>query len=429
MDSLDHPHVENAPGIRWKRGKRGQWIASWRARSDLIKAGFRPTSLQVFAGHEITDFDRVWISERCQDMQSEMLTWGKGGIPHFKGFDGSLRSLIAAYTSDPDSGYRKIRYATKLGYDSHMRTLAKEHGDEQVRDIDARLVLRWHDQWLDGEHIAKAHALVTMLRSLMTFGKVFLKSAECADLKEVLGEMRFPMSKPRRARLTAAHAIAIRRMAHAMGAHSIALAQALQFELMLRQKDVIGEWVPASEPGLSDVVNGNEKWLRGLRWNEIDNDLVLRHTTSKRNKDIEVSLKLAPMVMEEIKGLKRLPDSGPVIVSEATGLPYIQQRFRREWREIADAAGVPQTVYNMDSRAGAISEADEAGADTDSIRQTATHSNAATTHGYMRAQARAAERVMQLRAKHRNGSETGDGERTPEPDSALSAPPPVKSTG
>jgi hypothetical protein len=34
-----------------------------------------------------------------------------------------------------------------------------------------------------------------------------------------------------------------------MGWHSIALAQAIQFDCALRQKDVIGEWVPESEPG------------------------------------------------------------------------------------------------------------------------------------------------------------------------------------
>jgi hypothetical protein len=26
---------------------------------------------------------------------------------------------------------------------------------------------------------------------------------------------------------------------------------------------VIGEWVPTSEPGVSDITRGNEKWLRG----------------------------------------------------------------------------------------------------------------------------------------------------------------------
>src|SRR5262249_46543888 len=37
--------------------------------------------------------------------------------------------------------------------------------------------------------------------------------------------------------------------------------------------------------------------------------------------------------------------------------------YAREWRVVARAAGVPDQVWNMDARAGGISEADDAGAD------------------------------------------------------------------
>jgi hypothetical protein len=81
---------------------------------------------------------------------------------------------------------------------------------------------------------------------------------------------------------------------------SIALAQAFQFECTLRQKDVIGELVPLSEPGVSLVVIRNQKWLRGIVWQEIDQNLILKHVTSKKQKLTEVDLKLAPMVIEEL---------------------------------------------------------------------------------------------------------------------------------
>ena len=55
---------------------------------------------------------------------------------------------------------------------------------------------------------------------------------------------------------------------------------------MFRQKDVIGEWVPISEPGMSAVINGNSKWLRGLDWKEIDANWICKHVTSKRQKEI-----------------------------------------------------------------------------------------------------------------------------------------------
>jgi hypothetical protein len=52
------------------------------------------------------------------------------------------------------------------------------------------------------------------------------------------------------------------------------------------------------------------------------------------------------------------------------------------WRKVATAAGVPKTVYNMDSRAGAISEATDAGAELEHVRHAATHSDISMTQRY-----------------------------------------------
>ena len=52
-------------------------------------------------------------------------------------------------------------------------------------------------------------------------------------------------------------------------------------------------------------------------WSDIDAKLVLRHPTSEK----PVNLRLAPMVMEELNRLTKLPTSGPMIVSEAMKQP------------------------------------------------------------------------------------------------------------
>jgi site-specific recombinase XerD len=191
-----------------------------------------------------------------------------------------------------------------------------------------------------------------------------------------------------------------------MGRPSIALAQAFQFELMLRQKDVIGEWVPIREPGISDVQADGLKWLRGIRWEEIDQNMVLRHLTSKRQKMIEVSLRNAPMVIEEMALLGAQPANGPIIVSEWDRLPWTGPEFRRWWRIVAEAAGVPKEVRNMDSRAGAISEATDAGADLEHVRHAATHSNISMTQRYSRGAEGKIENVQKLRAEHRKNRVT-----------------------
>jgi site-specific recombinase XerD len=190
-------------------------------------------------------------------------------------------------------------------------------------------------------------------------------------------------------------------MAHEFAWHSIALAQALQFELMLRQKDVIGEWVPVAEPGDSGVEDAGQKWLRGLRWDEIDQNMVLRHVTSKRQKEIEIDLSSVPMVIEELALIPRRA-AGPIVICEVTGLPYSTAEFRRKWRLVANAAGVPKSVRNMDSRAGAISEATDAGADLEHVRHAATHSDIAMTQKYSRNATEKIAGVHALRAAHRN---------------------------
>lgn len=326
----------------------------------------------------------------------------------------SIAVLISCYKTDPDSPYKKLRYATRTNYDGLMARIERDHGIVDVRDIRARSVKRWHEVWLGPDnHVAMAHALVGMFRTLATYGATLLECQDCRALKVLLHDMRFEMCKPRGERLTAEQAIQVRAKAHELGMPSIALAQAFQFEAMLRQKDVIGEMVPLTEPGVNPVIFGDMQWHRGLRWSEIDAQMVLTHVTSKRQKEITVDLKLAPMVVEELRLLfaspagaslaARSPNS-PIIINELTGEPYRTHQYRRAWRTIARACGIPDDVKNMDSRAGAISEATDAGADLEHVRHAATHSDIGMTQKYSRGSADKVAGVQRKRTAHRNAN-------------------------
>ena len=397
------PRIPDAPGLTWKPRKNG-WEARWHARTDLIRRGYALKSEALWSGTEPNVSQRAWIADQCRRYQDDMLAWARGpNVPHMSViYDGSLGSLIGCYKTDPDSTYHALRFRTRENYNALLRRIDRDRGLEQVAEIKARSVKRWHEEWSSDERTAMGHSLVGMLRTLFTFGSTILDSPDCRMAKMLLHDMRFKMAPARKEWLTADQAIAVRAQAHKEGLHSIALAQAFQFELMLRQKDVIGEWVPQSEPGTSDVLAGNEKWLRGLRWSEIDQNLILRHTTSKRGKDIEVDLHRAPMVMDELGLVGTLPTSGPIIVSEPAGIPWTNYEFRRQWRKVARAAGVPDTVYNMDSRAGGISEATAAGADLEHVRHAATHGDISMTQRYSRGSVEKVAKVMDLRAAHRN---------------------------
>lgn len=315
-------------------------------------------------------------------------------------FDGTLASLIRCYETDQDSGLHKTRFRTREHSARLCKVLIEEHGADLLAEVKARQILRWHEQW-STRGTAMAKGLVGKLRTIIRFGSTFLEDRECDRLARVLHGMRFKMPPPRTQRLSANQVIDIRDMAHRCGLHSIALAQSIQFECMFRQKDIIGDWIPLSEPGESGTIRNNRKWLYGLLWSEIDGNLILRHTTSKRQKDIEIDLNGAPMVMEEFARLSERPTSGPVIIYEATGFPYEAAQFRVTWRRIANLAGVPKEVFNMDTRAGAISEATDAGAPLEHVRHAATHSDTSMTQRYSRNTAEKISEVQKRRVEHR----------------------------
>lgn len=321
----------------------------------------------------------------------------------------TIRHLIAAYKSDDLSPYHSKRYATRQNYDSLLKRIGSDYGHLAVRELDARTVHGMHKAWVGpGNHVPMAHGLIGMLRTIVRFGATYLNDANCRSVKDILSDMRFSMSKPRTSAITTAQVIAVRKTAHEMGLHSLALAQAIQYSCTFRQKDVIGEIVPDTEPGESILhIDGGWKWMRGVHWREIDRDLILRHVTSKRNKAVEIDLKLAPMFRSELKLIpdweERFLRGGPIVVSEITGLPWRAYDFRKAWRKVARKAGIPDSVRSMDTRAGAITEALQLGASLQSVRKTATHSSEAQTQAYSRGDTAEIAKVMQIRAAAHQG--------------------------
>jgi hypothetical protein len=421
MTERTPPRVEDAPGLVWRERKK-TWVAYWQARSDLVKKGYAPGAVRLWEGAELDELDAAEISSQCQEHQSVMLIWSRerdaGGklIPLV-----TLHNLIDKYQKDPDSAFHKKQYEARQGKAALLKRIDKRFGDVVLAEIGGRMILSWYKEWSDnGQKVSAGGAFIATLRTLFRFGAGLLDDRECARLAETLSSQSYKGTKPREVALSAAQATAIRKAAHARKWPRMALAQAIQFECTLRQKDVIGQWVPVKEPGVSDMIRtkrykGQEKtkkWITGLRWEKIDENLILRHVTSKRNKKIEVDLKLAPMVMEEFQTIfgstdrAALPASGPVIICEFDKHPYYNTEFRRKWRKVANDAGIPKGVKNMDTRSGAITEAAAAGADMEKVRKAATHSNVAQTQNYSRDDAKATAEVMALRVARRNKRDT-----------------------
>jgi hypothetical protein len=270
--------------------------------------------------------------------------------PEPQGGDLTMAALAESYKSHADSPYRNIRYRTKESYNSLIKRIIDDCGHAKLADLKARDIQTLYEGWMKRGK-TMGHALATMLRALVNFGAAKLGDSECERLAVVLHNMRFKVERSRSERLTAEQATEIIYKAHQKGLHSIAVAQAFQFDCMLMQKDVVGEWVPLSELGTpSDVIDGNMKWLHGIRWSEIDDGMILRHVPSRGGKPLVLRLSEAPHVMAEFERIGTLPKSGPIIVYEKTKKPYLTHQFRREWRLVADDVGIPKHVKNMDSR-------------------------------------------------------------------------------
>lgn len=422
-----------APGLVWRK-RQNDWVATWLARTDIIERGYKPRSWPLWIGVDPTPAEAETIATQCQHRQYEMLAWSRGveppPEPEPEKFTGTLRSLAHHYRTDKDSPYQKNRYHVRMGRDSTLRHIVKDHGDELLSNIKARVLLAWHKDWSkDGQRLATGSKFIGQLRALFSFGATLLEDEQCERLCGVMHKMRFAGTKHREVSVTADYANLIRTAAHEhFGWHSIALGQALQFECTLRQKDVIGELVPLAEPGVSAVIVRNLKWLRGIVWSEIDENLILRHITSKKQKMVQVDFKLAPMVLEELQRIAGedplivvdeitkkvtvnrhlLRASGPVVICDTNGLPWTANEYRRKWRLIARHCGIPDSVWNMDSRSGAISEGIAAGASLEMVRHAATHSDVSQTADYDRGQAEATAKVMKMRMDSRNKPKTGN---------------------
>jgi hypothetical protein len=92
---------------------------------------------------------------------------------------------------------------------------------------------------------------------------------------------------------------------------------------------------------------------------------------------------------------------GAVVKGEA-GLPIRARSYRKWFAEIRKAAGLPASLWSMDARAGAVTEALDLGAAETDVSRAATHSNLVMTRRYDRETEEAAARVADARKRGRN---------------------------
>jgi len=117
---------------------------------------------------------------------------------------------------------------------------------------------------------------------------------------------------------------------------NMAIGVAAQFELALRQKDIIGEWGPAVPKVAGVVYAGTEMWTGSFRWENIPG-WRLRLKTSKNRARAEFCLDDYPMLFPLLEAVPHAERSGAIVKGQY-GLPIRERSYRKWFREIARAS-------------------------------------------------------------------------------------------
>jgi hypothetical protein len=307
-------------------------------------------------------------------------------------FDGTIRSLIECFRKDTTSSLHTVKHSTRIrDYEPSLRVLEKNVGDRYLESLTASDFKRWYQQWKKKGH-RRAAGVIKLMRLVISYG-AGEKLKHCATVRLILADLKFDQPAPRKVAMTYAQCLAIVKKSAELECPSIGFVEALKFESALRRIDIIGEWAPAEE-------GGPFRW-RGLTAGDISRDKVLTIETSKTKSDVARDLNTMPLVTEALKAYT-MPEIGPVVIDEDHGKPYWENRYARKFRTVARAAGVPDNVWSMDGRAGAITEAVEATGSLEAGRNLATHSSTKMTLRYSRTDGLAESRkIAKARAKNR----------------------------
>jgi hypothetical protein len=412
----------DAPGFRLLDRPNGAYHQYWIASVAARDRGYLPRTVRLHYDLGTAD-GREALEQKCRILTNEMLSWLADPADMRKPvYDGTVTALIACYQTDKHSPYRGLAQNTQRGYDDWCRTLERAIGKRRVdrltgQDLrDSFLALLEPSSPGGAPRVRLAQACVrTMLSILLNYGAE-LGLGGCLELAQVLERMtlRVPRDirtawkakRPKKVAMTYDQAAAIVTEGLSRGTRvhaSVALGVAAQFEFTLRQIDVIGEWErinPGREIPPDAIVGHGQVWRPGLRFEDVSRG-TLDLTTSKNDTDAVFDVTAYPLFVRALEAVPAARRRGPLVVDE-DGLPVRRRHYQDLYRDVANAAGVPSTVWNMFARHGGVTEAHESGADLVDIGKHAQHGDLNTTNRhYIVPSVETPRRVARARVAHR----------------------------
>jgi hypothetical protein len=343
-------------------------------------------------------------------------------------YDGTILSACRIYQEHPLSGFHKVKHNTRKTYVKDLKLIERSVGHKRIRNVTVLHVKHWYDEWRrpaepgGPERIDRAHDGVAMLRTVIYFNAA-LRNQDCKLLAGELEHVKFERSGAREHELTLAHVRAFVRTAREFGEKGImppertlhlSIGVTAQFEMTLRQMDIIGEWTPAGAnrrlpEGIVALDRGHEIWAGFFTWENIPGwRWRMKTSKSKYRSAADFDLTKYDLLMPLLEAVPRENRTGAIVKGEKN-LPVRQAMYARWFRQIARAAGIPDEVWNMDARAGGATEADEAGAPLEAIQAALTHTKESTTLRYIR---RGHSRKIEVVAAARSQKRAAEGDGT-----------------
>ncbi|WP_456681907.1 tyrosine-type recombinase/integrase [Bradyrhizobium sp. USDA 3311] len=350
-------------------------------------------------------------------------------------YDGTIKTACQIYQEHPNSAFNyNISDTTRRGYLADLKVIIESVGHRRVKNCTVLDVQAWYREWRKGveyiddgerwfgpERIARAHNAVAMVRTVLRF-MAALRHADCKLLAEELAKIQFEREGAREQELTYQQ---VRDFVRAAGemvdkglisrdrALYLSIATAAQFELMLRQGDIIGKWQKRKEgakfpAGIALLHTDNETWAGFFTWEKIPGwRWRTRTSKSKYRAAVEFDLQIYDLLFPLLEQVPMEERTGAIIKGEL-GQPIRYRTFVKAFRKIAQVAKIPDEVWSMDARAGGAGEADDAGVDTTLISAGLTHTNVTTTGRYLRNRAKKKiVTIAEARKQARAGGENG----------------------
>ena len=372
----------------------------WRPTRPMVRAGVKssPVRLSGYVGddmHEVRAKEAATLEQKAQRAIS-------GGIVSPAGTWGWL---IERYLNDEFSPIHDVKANTRAGYAQQLAIWSNAIGHLPVAAmtyIEAKTIKAAMEQ--KGRSLSHIKRQFTMLKIVANYGAVIPQVSKAA-LEVIIALKRVKTRTPvaRSAAITEAQIRAIIQEAQSRGLHGFALGVSLQWWLGLRAVDVRGQWLPVEGPEAGGIVrrSGSDwvRWQDGLTWDMVSDDLTtIRKTISKTEGRDAAAKSFDLSSLPEVRAmLAAMPNKvGPIILG-ANGDPYTLYTYSQTFRRLRDALKMPKTLWLMDIRAGAITDARLKGASLEEMRELATHQSATTTTRYARSGDQVRANVVKLR--------------------------------